>query len=160
MSARRVIILLIAGLLVVAFAVWLSSKRHLERATLAGELVLPGLEHALNTVTEVHLVKGDGTSTTLKKGATDWSVAQRNYPADSGKVRKLLLDIAALNVVEEKTRTPENYPQLGVEEVNSPKATGTRVESITPGKTYSLIVGKASGGKSGYVRVASSPQSV
>jgi len=160
MSARRVVVLLVAGLLVVAFAVWLSSKRHLERSTLAGDVVLQGLENALNTVTEVRLSKGDGTAATLKRGAEGWNVAQRDYPADSGKVRKLLLDLAALNVVEEKTRTPANYPLLGVEDVNSPQATGTRVDAVTPGKTWSLIVGKSSSGKSGYVRVVGAEQSL
>lgn len=161
MTARRVTILLIAGLVVIGFAVWLSSKRHLERSTLAGDPVLPGLEKSsLNSVTEVRLSKGDGTRTTLKKGATDWSVGEREYPADSGKVRKLLLDLAALNVVEEKTRAAENYPALGVEDTGSAKATGTRVDAVAAAKTYSLIVGKSSGAKSGYVRVVNAPQSL
>jgi hypothetical protein len=161
MTARRVTLLLIAGILVIVLAVWLSSKRPAERDTLAGAPVVPGLEKsALNSITEVRLIKGDGTKTTLKKGATDWSVAEREYPADSGKVRKLLLDLAALNVVEEKTRTPENYPALGVEDPTSAKATGTRVDVVTATKTYSLIVGKSSGAKSGYVRVINTPQSL
>jgi hypothetical protein len=161
MTARRVIILLISSVLIVMLAVWLSSNRPTAKATLAGEPVLQGLDkRAVNSVTEVRLSKGDGTRTTLKKGTTDWSVGERDYPADTGKVRKLLLDLAALNVVEEKTSTPENYPALGVEDTSSGKATGTKVEAVTSGKTYSLIVGKASGAKSGYVRVANTPQSL
>ena len=160
MTPRRVAALLAAGFLVIVFATWLSSKRHLERAASAGSLVLPGLEAALNSVTEVGLKKGDGTRTTLKKGATDWMVGERDYRADSGKVRKLLLDLASLNIVEEKTRVAENYPQLGVEDVSSATATGTQVDAHTPGKAYSLIVGRSSSAKSGYVRVAGSPQSL
>jgi hypothetical protein len=160
MTPRRVAALLVAGFLVIVFATWLSSKRHLERATNAGELVLPGLEGTLNSITEVRLSKGDETRTTLRKGPSSWTVAERGYAADPGKVRKLLLDLAALDVVEEKTRTPENYPALGVEDVSSPKATGTRVDAVAAGKSYSLIVGKSSGAKSGYVRVADSPQSL
>ena len=160
MTSRRVATLLAAGLAVVGFAIWLSSTRHLERATLAGDLVLPGLESALNSVTEVQLTKGDGTHATLKRGASDWIVGERDYPADSGKVRKLLLDLGALNVVEEKTRLAANYPQLGVEDVNSPKATGTRVEVVTPAKTYALIMGKSSSAKSGYVRVVNTQPSM
>ena len=124
MTPRRVAILLGAGVVVIAFAIWLSSKRHLDRATMAGDLVLPGLEGALNTVTEIRLTKGDETHTTLKKSTSDWMVGEREYPADSGKVRKFLLDLGALNVVEEKTHTPANYPQLGVEDTTSPRATG------------------------------------
>jgi hypothetical protein len=160
MNSRRVVILLAAGLVVIAFAIWVSSKRHLERATLAGDLVLPSLESALNSVTEARLAKGDDTHTTLKKGASGWIVGERDYPADSGKVRKLLLDLGALNVVEEKTRVSANYPQLGVEDVNSPKASGTRVDLVTPAKTYSLIIGKSSSAKSGYVRVANAERTV
>jgi len=161
MTARRVALLLIASLVVIALAVWLSSNRHGETATLAGTPVLPGLEkNSLNSVTEIRLSKGDGTKTTLKKGATDWSVGERDYPADSGKVRKLLLDLSALNVVEEKTRVPENYPALGVEDTDSPKAAGTRVDAVTAAKTISVIVGKSSGAKSGFVRAVGSPQSV
>jgi hypothetical protein len=63
-------------------------------------------------------------------------------------------------VVEEKTRASENYPALGVEDTTSSKATGTRVDAVTPARTYSLIVGKSSGAKSGYVRLPDSPQSL
>jgi hypothetical protein len=160
MNARRVAALLVAGLALVAFAMWIASQRHLERATLAGDLVLPDLEHHVNTVTEVGLRKADGTRTTLTKDSAGWSVGERGWPADPGKVRKLLLDLGALNIVEEKTRLPANYPQLGVQDVSSPKATGTRIEVISPGRTWALIIGKSSSAKSGYVRVANASQSL
>jgi hypothetical protein len=160
MSARRVAWLLGAGALVIVFAIWLSSLRHLERATLAGDPVLPGLEHAVNAVTQVALRRGDDTHATLTRQGPDWIVTERGWPADRGKVRKLLLDLGALNVVEEKTRLPANYAQLGVEEVNSAKSTGTRIEVLSPATGWGLIVGKASGAKSGYVRRVDSPQSL
>ena len=160
MTARRVTWLLIAGALVIAFAIWLSSLRHLERATLAGDLVLPGLEHGVNTVTQVIVRRGDETHATLSKQGSQWMVAERGWPADRSKVRKLLLDLGALNVVEEKTRLPANYPQLGVEDVSSAKATGTRVEVRSPGTQWALIIGKPSSAKSGYVRVAENAQSL
>jgi Domain of unknown function (DUF4340) len=154
MTPRRVLLLLIAGVIVIAGSLWLASQRHLEKATLAGDLVLPGLQKSLNDVTEIHLTKGDGTRTTLKKNATDWIVAERDFPADSGRVRKLLLDLGALNVVEEKTRSRGLYPQLGVEDSDSPKAASTLVEVVTPAKTFAVIVGKPAQGKTGFVRVA------
>lgn len=160
MSARRVAWLLAAGVLVIAFAIWLSSQRHLERATQAGDLVLPGLEHSVNAVTQLSVRKGDGTAATIQRSGEAWSVGERGWPADVSKIRKLLLALGALNVVEEKTRLPANYPSLGVEDVTSPKATGTRVEASAPGRSWALIVGKSSNAKSGYVRVAGSPQSL
>jgi hypothetical protein len=160
MTARRVALLLGAGLALIAFAIWLSSRRHLEHATLAGDLVLPGLEASVNTVSEVDLRRGDGTHTSLKKTAPGWVVGERDWAADGGKARKLLLDLGALNVVEEKTRLPANYPQLGVEDVSTPKATGTQIDVVTPARTFSLIVGKSSSGKSGYVRVGGTAASL
>lgn len=160
MSARRVAWLLAAGLALIAFAIWLSSRRHLDRDLAAGALVLPGLEQNVNTVSTVTLHKGDDTRATLRKDGSGWSVSERAWPADVGKVRKLLLDLGALNIVEEKTRLPANYPQLGVEDVTSPKATGTRVDVAAPARSWALIVGKPSGAKSGYVRVATAPQTV
>lgn len=159
MNARRVGWLLVAGLVVIGFAIWVSSLRHLERATLAGDLVLPGLEHGVNTVTEVRLHKADDIHSTLQKGAAGWLVAERGWPAEVNKVRKLLLDLGALNVVEEKTRLSANYPALGVEDLSTPKASGTQIEVVSPARTWALIVGKPSGAKSGYVRVANAPQS-
>jgi hypothetical protein len=159
-SARRVGWLLAAGLVVIAFAIWLSSRRHLERDMVVGALVLPGLEQTVNTVTTVTLRRGDGTQATLQKDGGTWRVSERSWPADVGKVRKLLLDLGALNIVEEKTRLPANYPQLGVEDVSSPKATGTRIDVTAPARSWAVIIGKSSGAKSGYVRVASAPQSL
>jgi hypothetical protein len=114
----------------------------------------------VNTVTEVRLRRADDTHATLKKGASEWMVAERGWPAELGKVRKLLLDLGTLDVVEEKTRLPANYAQLGVEDVTTPKATGTRVEVVSPARSWALIVGKPSSAKSGYVRVANSEQSL
>jgi hypothetical protein len=161
MTARRVTWLLLAGILIIAFAIWLSSQRHLERATLSGDLVLPALEHSVNDVSEMRLRRADDTHVTLKKADTGgWFVGERDWPAQVSKVRKLLLDLGALNVVEEKTRLPANYPALGVEDLSSPKATGTEVTVSAPAQKWVLIVGKPSGGKSGYVRVAGAEKSL
>lgn len=160
MTPRRVALLLAVGLALIVFAIWLSSRRHLEHATLAGDLALPGLEQKVNAVSEVDLRRGDGTRTSLKKASAGWVVGERDWAADPDKVRKLLLDLGALNVVEEKTRLPANYSQLGVEDVSTPKATGTQIDVVTPGRTFALIVGKTSSGKSGYVRVAGTEPSL
>ena len=81
MSARRVAVLLALAVIVIGFAIWLSSRRHLDRDLTAGELVLPGLEQQVNTVTTVKLQKGDGTRSTLTKSGATWSVTERGWPA-------------------------------------------------------------------------------
>jgi hypothetical protein len=160
MTGRRVAWLLAAAVALIAVAIWLSSQRHLERDMTTGALVLPGLRQNVNAITTVSLRKGDSTHATLSRQEAGWAVAERGWPADRSKVRKLLLDLGALNVVEEKTRLAANYPALGVEDVSSPKASGTLVELVAPSHSWAIIIGKSSSGKSGYVRLASAPQSL
>ena len=47
----------------------------------------------------------------------DWIVVERDFAADAGRVRKLLLDAAALKIVEEKTSDSKRYADLSVEDV-------------------------------------------
>jgi hypothetical protein len=160
MTARRVTLLFAIGIVVIALAAWMSSRSQSGQDSVAGTPVLPGLESAVNDVTQIRITKADGTRTTLDRNATDWTVAQRGYPADSGKLRKLLLDLGALKAVERKTSIARNYRVLGVEDVTSPKATGARIDIVSPGKTWSLIVGSSVDGNDCYVRVVDSAQSL
>lgn len=160
MSGRRVAWLLVFAVALIAFAIWVASRRHLERSMMVGDLVLPRLQQSVNTVTSVRLSKAGDVHATLQKVDGGWSVAERGWPADLGKVRKLLLDLGALNIVEEKTRLPANYAALGVEDVAAPKATGTRIDVSAPAVSWAIIVGKSSSGKSGFVRVVSAPQTL
>jgi hypothetical protein len=159
MTPRRVVGLLIGALVIVAIAFWASSQRHRSAASVAGQPVLNGLKAAVNDVTELRLAKGDGTHVTLRKQPASWEVVERGFPADSGKVRKLLLDLGSLAVVEEKTSNPASYDRIGVEDVKGAKAGGTRIEVVTPKKVYGVIAGRGSGMKSTYVRATDSPQS-
>jgi hypothetical protein len=160
MTLRRLVLLALAALLATGGAFWLSSQRHLERAVRAGDPLLPQLRGALNEVTEVRISRGDGARVTLQRGADGWSVLERSYLADAGKVRKLLLDLVALEIVEEKTHDPARHAVLGVEDVDTPAAGGTRLDvKKASGEVQSLIVGKASGAREGYVRLASAAPS-
>jgi hypothetical protein len=160
MTARRVSLLFAIGIVIIALAVWVSSRSEGGASSVAGTLVLPGLEGSLNKVTQVRITKAGGVHTRLERTATDWLVAQRGYPADSGKLRKLLLDLGSLKALQRKTRIASNYPVLGVEDVTSPKATGARIDIISPGKTWSLIVGHSADSDGVYVRVVGSARSL
>ncbi|HVS78030.1 MAG TPA: DUF4340 domain-containing protein [Steroidobacteraceae bacterium] len=160
MTARRVTLLFAIGIVVIALAAWVSSRSQTGEDSIAGTTVLPGLEHSLNDVTRIRITGAGNSQATLDRGATDWLVAERGYPADSGKLRKLLLDLGSLKAVERKTRLARNYPVLGVEDVTSPKATGVRIDIVSPGKTWSVIVGHSVNANDCYVRVVDSAQSL
>jgi hypothetical protein len=162
MTRQRFVALLVLALLVIAAAVWLSSQRELPRDNTAGARALPALAAGLNEVSEIRLVKaGDQTAVTLKRAGDHWQVAERaDHPADSAKVRKLLIDLADLKVLEQKTDNPANYAVLGVEDVKEPGATGVRVDLAGLPQPVSLIVGKTAGSRSNYARLADSAQSL
>jgi len=150
-SQKNLMVLGAAGIAAIALALWASSAHRSSEALSSGGSVLPGFTDRINAVTEVHIFKGDGTHATLTRTPTGWVVGERGYPADSSAIRKLLLDLSNLSVVEQKTSDPARYAQLGVEDVKGAQATGTEVD-VEPG-SVKLIVGKA-GADGGYVRLA------
>jgi hypothetical protein len=160
MTPRRVTLLFAIGIIVIASAVWMSSRNQSGSDPVAGTRVLPGLETSVNDITQVRITKAGGAQATLERRTTDWIVAERDYPADSGKLRKLLLDLGSLQAVERKTAIARNYPVLGVENVTQPKAAGARIDVVSAGKTWSLIVGNPMGDNDCYVRVVDSAQSL
>ena len=160
MTARRVTLLFAIGIAIIALAAWVSSRSQTGGDSIAGATVLPGLETSLNAVTQVRITKADRAEASLDKHSDDWVVDQRGYPADSGKLRKLLLDLGSLQAVQRKTSIARNYPVLGVEDVTQPKATGARIDIVSAGKTWSLIVGSSKDGNDCYVRVVGSRQSL
>lgn len=139
------VVLLVAGL-------WLTMHRASEQSELGGGRVFGDLTPALGDVSEIRLSKGDGSRTTLRKAGNGWTVVEREYPADSTRVRELVLGLANMKIVEPKTSDPANYARLGVEATDSPTATGTLVEVVAGDRTWALIVGKGAEGRSAYVR--------
>lgn len=180
MNPRRLVVLLATAFVVIVVAFWLSSRSHRDRPASVGTSVLPQLKKSLNDVTELRFARADGTHATLRKKGADWVVVEREFAADGTRVRKLLLDLSSLEVVEEKTSNPQRYASLNVEDVAAadpgkpapakpPKENSydftspigaTRVDVVTATKIWSLINGKSAGSKSGYVRVADAKQSL
>lgn len=160
LSSKGIAGLLAIGVVVLGFALWVTSREPSAGHSKAGQLVLPKLEGSLNAITEVRLKQGHGTATTLEKHAHDWLVAQRGYPADSGLVRKLLLELARMKIVEQKTSNPAQYSVIGVEPITAAHSRGTRIDLVEPGKTVSLIVGNPSGEDLSFVRLTHARQSL
>jgi hypothetical protein len=162
MTSRRLLILGIAALLVIVAGVWLAGREG-STGTAAGTSALyPGLKEQLNTVNAIHLYKaGDARVVELVRKDDVWKVSERDgYPADDGKVRKLLIAIADAKTDEQKTADPQQYAKLGVEDTKGTGATSLRIELVGAPKPVDLIVGKqAAGARANYVRRAGEPQS-
>jgi hypothetical protein len=146
MSRTRFSVLLVAALVAICGAFFLSSQRNLQKDT-RGAPLLPTLAPELNTVTEVSITKGSATpAVTLHKTGDHWSVEERaDYPADVAKLRRLLLALGDAKVVEEKTSDPANYPIIGVEDPAKPGASGAEVGVVAQDGKHAVIVGKPVG---------------
>jgi hypothetical protein len=152
MNQKKTILLAAVTVLVLAAGVFLSLHRAGKQADLGGTEIFADLEKSLAQVTEIRLSKGDGSRATLRKAENGWQVRERDFPADAARVRELALGLANLRVVERKTSEPANYAKLGVEDTDSPTATGTRVEVVGGKTTWALIVGKSANSRALYVR--------
>jgi len=154
MTRRSLGTLTLLAAVLVAVAIYVSGTRRTEQAAGVGELLYPGLEASLDQVKTIRIVgPGESTAVTLTRADSGWQVTERSgYPADASHVRTLLLGLAQARVLEEKTSLPANYPSLGVEDLTGAGATGTGVELEGSPQPVSLLVGKSSGARSGFVR--------
>jgi hypothetical protein len=146
MTRTRFTLLLVAALVAICGAFYLSSQRNLQRDT-RGAPLFPTLAPQLDTVSEVSITKGTAApAVTLHKTGEHWSVAQRaDYPADAAKLRRLLLALGDAKVIEEKTSDPANYPLIGVADPTQAGASGTEVGVVVQDGRHAVIVGKPVG---------------
>ncbi|HMD74166.1 MAG TPA: DUF4340 domain-containing protein [Steroidobacteraceae bacterium] len=146
MSQRRFLTLLAVALTALALALLLTGRHHRVRDT-QGSLLLPALAADLNGVSAVTIRKGGAKpAVSLRRTATDWTVAERDdYPADVLKLRRLLLTLSEARLTEEKTSNPSSYALIGVEDPGKPGANGAEISIVAAHGTTRLIVGKPSG---------------
>lgn len=161
MDTKRLIALVVAAGAVLGGVLWYSAQRApAVHEPVAGPL-LPGLEARLNGLEEVRVVgAGDAVLATLRRDGGQWRVAEREgWPADTGRLRELLLKLAQARRLEPKTARPERYAQLGVEDVADAGAKGVRVELEGGGQTLAVIVGQNNPrGRGSYVRLPDEPR--
>lgn len=159
MTSRKVLVLAAVAVVVLIAALLLSRPESAHESKQAA--LYPQLKSELNSVTAVRIFKaGDVRAVELMRDNDEWSVSEREgYPADAGKIRKLLLALADAKTLEQKTSNPDNYAALNVEDLSKPDAGGSRVEVAGVATPVDLIIGKSSGVKGTYVRRASEPAS-
>ena len=114
MTSRRLLILGIAALIIIVAGVWLAGRESSTGTSAATSALYPGLKEQLNAVNAIHLYKaGDARVVELVRKDDAWKVSERDsYPADDGKVRKLLIALADAKSAEQKTSDPQQYATL------------------------------------------------
>jgi hypothetical protein len=146
MSRQGLTGLIVAAVLALSAALYLSAQRNVHQETRSGAL-LPSLAGELNSVTAL-TVRRAGTTPVVIIHQKDgrWTVAERDdYPADVSKLRKLLLALSDAKIVEQKTSDPAKFPIIGVEDPVSATATGAEISVTAKDGKHAVIVGKSSG---------------
>ncbi|MBL6934559.1 MAG: DUF4340 domain-containing protein [Alphaproteobacteria bacterium] len=88
----------------------------------AGVPMFPGLGDRVGEVTEIHVRDGKGTLT-VRRGEKGWALDDKDgYPVRDDRVRTAIIGLAELALNEPKTRLPERYTSLQVEDVEADKS--------------------------------------
>lgn len=148
MNQKTLIGLAVAALvaIVIAFAVDRSNRPRSENGGEApAAYVVPALRDHVNDVDKIVITGADSKPVvTLTRGANGWSIAEKNgFPADTGKLRELLLKLADAQILEQKTSNKDKYASLGVEDVSAKDAKGVEVELGGLQKPVKLFIGNS-----------------
>lgn len=158
-SPRTLTILAMLVAAVVASAVYLVPREggmESERT-----LLYPDLGDRVNDIAAIVIRNADGELRV--KNDDGWILpSSHGYPADPGRVRRVLLGLADARIVEPKTSKPALYQRLGVADVSEAGSTAVQVTlEDADGKTVaSVLVGDAAGGGDRYVRRDGEAQSL
>ncbi|HHQ14350.1 MAG TPA: hypothetical protein ENK16_04935, partial [Chromatiales bacterium] len=127
MNLRRLTILVLIAAALALLTVFLNRP---ESATGQGQLLLPELAGKLNDIDRlVVTAAGNKRLATLVKGPERWIVEDADgYPANVGRIRRNLIELAEARIVETKTAKPEFYDRLGVQDVSEDSAGGIRLD--------------------------------
>jgi hypothetical protein len=107
-----------------------------------GERMFPALAGKLGDVASV-AVSHNGSTMTFVRDGDSWLVSEKgNYPANAGKISQIVRTMADLTLVEPKTRKPDLYPRLEVEDPGNGKSTLVTVKDKSGTAIAEAIVGK------------------
>lgn len=127
--------------------------------------VFKGLDERLNAVGRLTVKTAEEEFTVRRDGANWTLVEKKGYAVDAERARTALFQLSQLRLAEAKTRMPDRYPRLEVEDPTAKDAKSARltVKDEAGGVLADVIVGKAkttlAGGAGGtYLRVPGEAQ--
>jgi hypothetical protein len=170
MSPRNFVILAGATAVSLALAIGAIVGRDVPvTAQPAATALFPGLIDRANEVRTVRVTGPDARTITLEAGEQGWKLKEKGgYPVKAEEVRKLVLGLAGLQLVEAKTAQPDRLQRLELEDPAGGKDAKSRLIELLAQDgqpVASAVVGKSKpglygGGRSGvYVRRAGEAQS-
>lgn len=106
----------------------------------SGERLFPALLSGVNDVNELIVETKDQTVTLVREEST-WQVKEKaGYRADVEKVKQILIGLAELRILEPKTKNPELYDRLGLQDKEQEGSLSTTVTLKTPNNSEAAMV--------------------
>ncbi len=143
MSSRLFIMVLAVALASVAAVVFVGMEQDRGGAHSA---LFPDLNmEAVNSVAAIEVRAGGGQVSLARNDDNLWQVVDKdNHPADTARIRSLLLALSEAQKVERKTAQPAQYAQLGVADTDAESGAGVLVQWSNAQRQWGLILGNPS----------------
>lgn len=162
-NAKHITVLATATVIFIIAAIFSESTDNVISGS--GDPLYPGLLNQANDVSRIKIQRNAGVLTLTNKDNI-WQVEENNgYPADINKVRELVLGVGNLVRVEPKTKKPENYSRIGLQDIGEKDSPAVHVQlGVADNTVADLIIGNNkpshtdSSKKSYYIRTVDDPQ--
>jgi len=166
MTPKSVMVLGLATVAAVGAAAYSLSSSPTAISTAVSGAVFPGLIDKVNDVTKVLIDHRDKTLT-ISRGKDGWSMAEADgYAVAPKNAEKVVVQLADLNFYEMKTKKPELYDRLHVEDPKGEESEGRRIrlfdaegkvlaDLVAGRKRYNLVGARKEGV---YIRKPENPQ--
>lgn len=143
MNIKTLTILGIITVALIGMAILMSQQKETVLPQ-TGQPVFPGLMSKINEVSEL-VVNVQSETMTIVRDGESWKVKEKdNYPANMGKIREVLIGLGELKILEAKTKKPELYEKLGLENVEAEGSisTGVTLKDSAGTTLAEVIIGK------------------
>ena len=132
---------ILAGITIVGIvAAILVNREPASHFPKSGELLFPHLLSMVNDVNEVLMETKDHTVTLMRREHT-WGVKEKaGYRADVEKVKQTVIGLAELRILEPKTKNPELYDRLGLQDKDQEGSLSTTITLKTPNNPAAALV--------------------
>lgn len=145
MNAKQFVLLAIAAVASTFLALGsYTLSEQWSQGTVAGSKMLPSFGSDAAKVAALEIKQGANTLTLEKKGNA-WGIKERaGYPADTEKVRALMVRLAQADLLELKTRKVDRYPLVELEDPagKDAKSRGIRALDAKGGVLADIVAGK------------------
>lgn len=155
---NKSLLILTSITLVIIVAAMISTRNRAPQTSVERPTLSQELSDQVNNISQI-IMESQAQSVHISKQGNNWSVMQAdNYPAKFDKVKKLVLDVADLNILSQKTSNPELFGELGVQDPREQNSSSLQLTMLdgSGNAVIAIILGDKRAADGQYVRITDS----